>query len=705
VATTTTRPLAADVFDYPFVPAACDVYDVDDLAPPLFTRHLLFVLVDDAPMTSLLNAINAIPNSPPGAPVGPHSALLPQTPNLEALATAGVRLRSLRVQVECSPTRATCLTGVYPFRHGIANVVNLNTTQAGDLGEFGDPGFVFPTIFNKLADAGVRTAFIGKIHQSADYNTNFNGRDGSGWQILEKIVAQSTYTVTTLRNLNQTAGDFITNGNQGSYYHFPLNYTRSNQQEILVDGAFNTSRLVDEAIGWWNTVTNDERAFMWLALNATHTPLGAAAPNTKRDFPPESLIYTQEYIDLANDEAAGGLLKSFWEDQQAHMEAVDAEAFGRLFASIPSEVRANLTVVVIGDNGHDTISIPAARTVWEKDFGDDWNFVIDNGRLKGTVYHHGSGVEAIWSGPGLGGPNMPRKGETLDIPIDAVDIPETICRYFGTSMGASDGISFFDALYVNPTIDYQTHARRDQYTETFNPNGDWHDLEAGPGANQELVQAMWSWFLPGDGFAPLGRFHLIRKRVAGAWTYELYQHYDESYVAVDPYEKVNIAGQATYAAIQTEIERRIDELLASGLGTGNAIAVEQEDLTLKYIPTAEFAGEEAIPVEQEDGTLKYIPPGSAGSIFGMPVDESGGKVVPYVSVEEQANWALRIDIETIGPFDKLIPLDQTDSLPIFNSDTGSGDKVIPSIPGTPNSILVENSDTGSGDKVLLLEAY
>ena len=695
-----------------------------DVPPPRIAQHLLFVIVDDAPFTEMFQFKHAIPSSPPGAPPSSVTALMPQTPTLQSLANNGVRFRSVRVMGECSPTRAQVATTKYAFRNGIANVVNLNATQAGELGEFGDPPYDLPTVFNALSQAGVRTAMVGKIHQSADYNQNYLGRDGLGWQILNRFCAADTYTVTTLRNLNQTSGDLITlpeiNGDIAGYYYYALNHTRQNQSEVLVDGTYSTTKLVDEAITWWNTVDNGAPAFMWLALNAVHTPLGGRAPHSSKDFPPEDLIHTTEYVTLRDAEAAaletGDAPLSFWEDQQAAMEAVDTE-LGRLLNSIPAAVRERLTVVYLNDNGSDSIAIPASREdlipgsgLWNKDFGTGINYVIDNGHLKGSLYHYGTGVEMIWSGPGLYTANMIRKGGIANFCVDGVDVGRTICDYFDAAMPSTDGVSFFDAVYTDADIDYTTHDRQFQYSETFNPNGDWSArLATANDTTIQLHQGMWGWYFTPVGSEPTGRYHLIRKRgLAGVadntWHYELYRHYDASFGDVDQYEMTNLYGDSLYDDVAADLEARIDALLASGGNTGNGIVVTLEDGTsTKIIPTANVSGVESLPVEDEDGNILYIPPDVAQT--GVPVENSdtgsGDKVIPYTDVSVEGGYALQVDNGELGPSlsVKVIPCDQNAALPVFNS---SG-QVIPSTAGTPNFITVE--DAVGGDKDLLLQAY
>ena len=79
------------------------------------------------------------------------------TPNLRALATAGVRLRNHHVQPICSPTRATLLTGRHVLRYGLQNSVI-----------WPEDAWAVPQnetfLAQNLRDAGYATACIGKWH-------------------------------------------------------------------------------------------------------------------------------------------------------------------------------------------------------------------------------------------------------------------------------------------------------------------------------------------------------------------------------------------------------------------------------------------------------------------------------------------------------------------------------------------------------------
>jgi arylsulfatase len=56
------------------------------------------------------------------ADVGVYGSEIP-TPNLDALATGGVRCTQFYTAARCCPTRASLLTGVYPHQAGIGHMV------------------------------------------------------------------------------------------------------------------------------------------------------------------------------------------------------------------------------------------------------------------------------------------------------------------------------------------------------------------------------------------------------------------------------------------------------------------------------------------------------------------------------------------------------------------------------------------------------
>ena len=79
------------------------------------------------------------------------------TPNIDRLASQGVRYETAWCIPICTPTRVTLLTGQYPFRHG--------WTQHYDVPRWGGDGLKwtkFTTFARVLRDSGYATAIGGK---------------------------------------------------------------------------------------------------------------------------------------------------------------------------------------------------------------------------------------------------------------------------------------------------------------------------------------------------------------------------------------------------------------------------------------------------------------------------------------------------------------------------------------------------------------
>ena len=98
-----------------------------------------------------------------------------QTPNLDKLASEGVRFRNaFVVNSLCAPSRATLLTGQYGHINGIVN--NHTLFSASNT-----------TLATLLKPAGYRTAYIGKWHMG-------NQRERPGFDFAASFIGQGRYT-------------------------------------------------------------------------------------------------------------------------------------------------------------------------------------------------------------------------------------------------------------------------------------------------------------------------------------------------------------------------------------------------------------------------------------------------------------------------------------------------------------------------------
>ena len=78
------------------------------------------------------------------------------TPRIDALADEGMRLTNFNVEAQCTPSRASLMTGRYPVRSG-------NTTVPIITGMYGLTQWEY-TMAEMLSDKGYSTAMFGKWH-------------------------------------------------------------------------------------------------------------------------------------------------------------------------------------------------------------------------------------------------------------------------------------------------------------------------------------------------------------------------------------------------------------------------------------------------------------------------------------------------------------------------------------------------------------
>ncbi|MBT4139234.1 MAG: sulfatase-like hydrolase/transferase, partial [Candidatus Latescibacteria bacterium] len=83
-----------------------------------------------------------------------------QTPNLDRLASNGLRFTQFYNTARCCPTRASILTGLHPHQASVGHMMN----DRGYEGYRGDLNFQSVTIAEALKTAGYSTYMSGKWH-------------------------------------------------------------------------------------------------------------------------------------------------------------------------------------------------------------------------------------------------------------------------------------------------------------------------------------------------------------------------------------------------------------------------------------------------------------------------------------------------------------------------------------------------------------
>lgn len=182
-----------------------------------------------------------------------------KTPNLDRLASQGVKMRNFYNNARCCPTRASLLTGRYSHSVGIGHMVTLPNAayEAGPYQGFLDRNT--PTIAEALKEAGYRTYMTGKWHV---------GERPEDWPVRRGFDryyglisgASSFYEITPQEKAKRI---FL-------HDNTPI--------ELPKSGFYATDAYTDTAIAFLKTHQQGHGAspfFLYLAYTAPHFPLHA----------------------------------------------------------------------------------------------------------------------------------------------------------------------------------------------------------------------------------------------------------------------------------------------------------------------------------------------------------------------------------------------------------------------------------------------
>ena len=250
-------------------------------------NNILLLIVDDW----------GIDNSPIDNPIS--GALLPNMPNLMALANNGVRFTRAYANPVCSPTRATLLTGRYPHQTGIYQ------PAAGGVA-LADEEITLPEAFT-AAGAPHALGTMGKWHLGG-------GNDAyqalGGWEEFYGI----------------------NSGGVGDYFSWPKN-TNGNVTNNF--STYTTVDQVNEAIGFIDrSELNGQPWLCWVGFNAPHTPFHNPAEMDPTLEPPGGYsVAPSETNTMAN--------------YIRMLETLD-DQIGRLLAEVDP---LKTHIILVGDNG------------------------------------------------------------------------------------------------------------------------------------------------------------------------------------------------------------------------------------------------------------------------------------------------------------------------------------------------------------------
>jgi arylsulfatase A-like enzyme len=184
------------------------------------------------------------------------------TPNLDRLAASGIRFTDwYSTSPVCSPSRASLLTGLYPQRTGVTDVLPSLRGAVPGL----RPGI--PTLSGALRDLGYRTGMVGKWHLgTAPQSWPDKHGFGDWFGFLGGCVDYYSHLYYY---------DDRTN---------PVHDLWENGREIFRNGRYLTELFTEQAVrrirDW--TAAADAPFFLYLAYNAPHYPMHAPSEYVDR---------------------------------------------------------------------------------------------------------------------------------------------------------------------------------------------------------------------------------------------------------------------------------------------------------------------------------------------------------------------------------------------------------------------------------------
>ncbi len=191
------------------------------------------------------------------------------TPNLDRLASHGMRFTEFYTTPRCCPTRASLLTGLYPQQAGIGNMME-DRGLPGYRGELSDRCI---TIAEELGLAGYHTMMAGKwhvchIHFEGKKQLNFES-DTPFWDTKANWPLQ--------RGFEEYFGAI----HGVTSYYDPFSLVRGNTP-IRAEGTnfYYTDAISDAAVADIEKYAAGERPFfIYVAFSAPHWPLQAPEPD------------------------------------------------------------------------------------------------------------------------------------------------------------------------------------------------------------------------------------------------------------------------------------------------------------------------------------------------------------------------------------------------------------------------------------------
>ena len=329
------------------------------------------------------------------------------TPVMDRMARDGVYFRQAIASVsQCHPVRASLLTGLPTFRHGVYSI----QSQAPGVEE---TLCRRPTVASLLRDAGYRTVTAGKWHVPAP-----------PWECGFDEVRS-----------------WLPHGNAD--YHDP-EMAHGVSDELKTVAGFTQEIVADEAVDFLRGAAARNKPFLlWVGFTAPHFPY---EPNPERI---QALYAGKSDEELLPPGFPRDVAANDWRHYDEAVSHLD-EQLGRLLATLQETGLAENTVVVLlGDNGY---------MMGERGIGGPGSRA--NG--KQVPYESSLRVPFLLQGPGL------PKALASDLPVSSLDLPPTLLALAGLPVPDSwPGRDLLKALAGKLTVGEAFAEWSDEESERF----------------------------------------------------------------------------------------------------------------------------------------------------------------------------------------------------------------------------------------------
>ncbi len=411
--------------------------------------NIILIMADDLGWTDI-NCRNDDLSPTPG---GEFDSTYYQTPHLKELRKNSLRFTNACVYPFCSATRAGLLTGKYPSKLKMTNMVGkslygyLTDNNPGTIHDNHSnncqnmlPGFGFSslplkeiTVAEVLKQHGYNTCMIGKWHLSSEIalpDEYYYSAENQGFDIRLGSPSNSGYSNNMSHNDNLASPGENWVYRQYAYLENELGY-KLNVDERAKTGYltdFITKRALEyidmqTTIDTTNSFIDTDPFFLYLPHHAVHTTISSRKDITKKfqdKSDPRGLHETREYA---------GMIYSF------------DKSIGFIFKQLEQKnIIENTVIIVLSDNGGMEGSSKSESGILINNITE--NYPLYKGK---AVYEVGSvrvPMMVYWNGKTNTEPNM-----VCDKPFSVIDIMPTICKMAGVYELPNDidGISFYDS--------------------------------------------------------------------------------------------------------------------------------------------------------------------------------------------------------------------------------------------------------------------